>query len=54
MAIIIAGIFIATGLFFYLERKRKIRNEQLHERNRQKFQQLLSTLKSDNEHSQGK
>lgn len=45
MAIILAGIFIAFCLAYYLDQKRKIRNEKLHERNREKFEQLLSQIK---------
>jgi hypothetical protein len=45
MAIIVAGIFIAFCLFYYLDQKRKIRKEQLEERNREKFEQLLGSLK---------
>jgi hypothetical protein len=45
MAIILAGIFIAFCLAYYLDQKRKIRNQKLHERNREKFEQLLDHLK---------
>ena len=45
MAIIFAGILIAFCLAYYLNQKRKIRNEKLHERNREKFEQLLDQLK---------
>ena len=48
MAILLAGIFIAFCLFYYSDQKRKIRNEQLKERSREKFEHLLDTLKMDN------
>jgi hypothetical protein len=48
MAILLAGIFIAICLFYYLDQKRKIRKEQLKERSREKFEHLLATLKRGN------
>lgn len=44
-AVIFGGIFIAFCLFYYLDQKRKIRNEKLYERNRKKIEQLLDQLK---------
>ena len=44
-AVVVAGIFIAFCLAYYLGQKRKIRNERLHERNREKFEQLLDQIK---------
>jgi Mg2+/citrate symporter len=43
--VILGGIFIAFCLAYYLDQKRKIRNGKLHERNREKFEQLLDQLK---------
>jgi hypothetical protein len=44
--VILGGVFIAFCLAYYLDQKRKIRNEKMHERNREKFEQLLGSLKS--------
>ena len=44
-AVVVAGIFIAFRLAYYLDQKRKIRNARLHERNREKFEQLLDQIK---------
>jgi hypothetical protein len=49
MIIILAGIFIAFGLFYYLDQKRKIRNRQRQDRNREKFEQLLNQVKHSNQ-----
>jgi hypothetical protein len=46
MIIILAGIFIAFCLFYYLDQKRKLRKKQLRERRREKFEQLLEALKN--------
>lgn len=43
--LIIGGIFIAFCLFYYVDQKRKIRNERLHERSKEKFEQLIDQLK---------
>jgi hypothetical protein len=43
--VILVGIFIAFCLAYYLDKKRKIRNERLHERSKEKFEQLLDQLK---------
>jgi hypothetical protein len=45
MAIVLAGIFIAFCLAYYLDQKRKIRNEKLRERNKEKYEHLLDLLK---------
>ena len=45
-AIILGGIFIGFCLAYYLDQKRKIRNEKLHERSMEKFEQLLDQLNS--------
>jgi len=50
MPIIIAGIFIAICLFYYLDQKRKRRNEKLQERKREKFEQLSRKLKSGHQY----
>jgi hypothetical protein len=48
MAILLAGIFIAFCLFYYLNQQREIRKAQLRERNKEKFEHLLETLKVGN------
>ena len=53
MAIILAGIFIAFCLFYYLDQKRKIRNEQRRERSLEKFKQLLVQLKQSDRGNNG-
>ena len=45
-AIILGGIFIGFCLAYYLDQKRKIRNEKLLERSMEKFEQLLDQLNS--------
>jgi hypothetical protein len=51
MAVIVAGIFIAFCLFYYLDQKRKVRNEQRRYRNREKFENLLKQVKHSNQDS---
>lgn len=40
MIIILAGTFVAFGLFYYLDQKRKIRNRHRQDRKREKFEQI--------------
>ena len=44
MIVLIAGIFIAIMFFYYLDQKRKMRNERKRERTREKFDQMLQQL----------
>jgi hypothetical protein len=52
MAVVLAGIFLAFCLFYYLDQKRKIRNEQKHKKNREKFKQLLDQLKRSSKNNE--
>lgn len=45
MVIVLAGIFIAFCLAYYLDQKRKIENERRRERSQKKFENLLGQLK---------
>jgi len=48
MAIILPGIFIAFCMAYCLDQKRKIRNQKLRERSKEKFEQLLGQLNRAN------
>jgi hypothetical protein len=45
MAILLAGIFIAFCLAYFVDQKRKIRNERRRERSQKKFENMLDQLK---------
>ena len=43
--IVLAGVFIAFCLFYYMEQKRRIRREQSRQDKKEKFERLTETLK---------
>jgi hypothetical protein len=45
MFILLAGLLIAFSVAYYMNEKRKIRNEQLHLHKMEKFEELMNTLK---------
>lgn len=48
MFILLAGILIALSLFYYMDQKRKIRNEEKHEQRMERLRNLLDVIKKRN------
>ncbi|MBS1653612.1 MAG: hypothetical protein JSU05_02115 [Bacteroidetes bacterium] len=48
MFIVLAGILIALSLFYYMDQKRKIRNEEKHEQRMERLRNLLDVIKKKN------
>jgi YbbR domain-containing protein len=51
---LIIGIFIAIGLFYYIQKKNTDRNIEHFQRSREKYEQLLEQLRKPNNDSEPK
>lgn len=47
MKIILVGIFIALGLFYYMNNRRRIRNQITRERNQERFENLINLVRRE-------